>query len=46
MTTSSLKKQIPKPPFFSKITNDVQTINTFFYHKFSEVKLLYRASEN
>lgn len=24
----------------------MQTINTFFYHKFSDVKLLYRASEN
>jgi hypothetical protein len=32
---SSVRKTVPKPPFFSKITNDVQTINTFFYHKFS-----------
>lgn len=43
---SQLRKHVPKPPFFSRITNDVQTINTLFYHKFQEVKLLYRASEN
>ena len=41
---SPIKKHVPKPPFFSKITNDVQTINTFFYSKFIDVRLLYRAS--
>ncbi len=41
---SQIKKHVPKPPFFSRITNDVQTINSFFYHKFSDVRLLYRAS--
>ena len=44
--SSSLRRMVPKPPFFSKITNDVQTINTLFYHKFADVRLLYRASEN
>ena len=43
---SGLKNQVQKPQFYSKITNDVQTINSFFYHKFKDVRLLYRASEN
>ncbi len=43
---STIRKHVPKSPFFSKITNDVETLNTFFYQKFTNVRLLYRASEN
>lgn len=42
--SSILKNHLPKPPLFSKITNDIQTINTFFQDKFDQAKLLYRAS--
>jgi hypothetical protein len=43
---SNIRKSPAKPPLFSHITNDIKTINTFFYHKISKVELLYRASEN
>ena len=37
---------MPKPPLFSKITNDIVTLNSFFQDSFEQAKLLYRASEN
>lgn len=44
--SSILKSHVPKSPLFSRITNDIKTINTLFYNKFESAKLLYRASEN
>ena len=37
---------MPKSPLFSRITNDIKTINSFFNNKFEQATLLYRASEN
>ena len=36
----------PIGPLFSQITNDIETIQTFFYSKFIQADLLYRASQN
>jgi hypothetical protein len=43
---SALKSHVAKGPLFSKITNDIRTINSFFSDKFLSSELLYRASEN
>lgn len=41
-----MKNHVPKGPLFSKITNDVKTLNSLFFDKFERAKLLYRASEH
>jgi hypothetical protein len=41
-----IKGHNPIGPLFSKITNNVETLQAFFYEKFKGATLLYRASEN
>lgn len=44
--TSTIKGHVPLGPLFSSITNNVETLQSFFYEKFKGANLLYRASEN